>query len=96
MQLSSPSAIVFDGTGGFGKLYVANSLNNTICTLTFTSATAANIALYVFTGSPLSSPAGLDFDSTYTNLYVSNAGYNNILKIPLSTNVASIYNLYAI
>jgi len=92
-QLSSPSAIVFDGTGGFGKLYVANSLNNTICILTFSSATNASSAVYLFGGSPLSSPAGLDFDSTYTNLYVSNAGYNNILKIPLSTNVASIYNL---
>jgi DNA-binding beta-propeller fold protein YncE len=91
--LSSPSAIVFDGTGGFGKLYVANSVNNTICILTFTSAIAATSALYVFTGSPLSSPAGLDFDSTYDNLYVSNAGYNNVLKISVSTNVASIYNL---
>ena len=93
VQLSSPSAIVFDGTLGFGKLYVANSVSNTICILTFTTAIAATSALFVFTGSPLSSPAGLDFDSTYTNLYVSNAGYNNILKIPLSTNVASIYNL---
>jgi sugar lactone lactonase YvrE len=91
--LSSPSAIVFDGTGGFGKLYVANSVSNTICILTFTTAIAATSALYVFTGSPMSSPAGLDFDSAYANLYVSNAGYNNILKIPLSTNVASIYNL---
>jgi DNA-binding beta-propeller fold protein YncE len=88
--LSSPSAIVFDGTG---KLYVANSVSNTICILTFTTATAATSALFVFTGSPMSSPAGLDFDSTYTNLYVSNAGYNNILKIPVSTPVASIYNL---
>ncbi len=78
--LSSPSAIVFDGTALPGKLYVANSLNNTICILTFSSPTAATSALYVFTGSPMSSPAGLDFDSTYANLYVSNAGYNNILK----------------
>ena len=89
VQLSSPSAIAFNGTG---QLYVANSLNNTICILTFSDAVTATSALYTFTGSPLSSPAGLDFDSTYANLYVSNAGYNNILKIPLSTNVASIYN----
>ena len=93
MQLSSPSAIVFDGTG---KLYVANSVSNTICILTFTTATAATSTLFVFTGSPMSSPAGLDFDSTYTNLYVSNAGGNNILKIPVSTPVASIYNLYGV
>ena len=91
--LSSPSAIVIDGTLLPGKLYVANSLNSTICILTFTTATAATSALYVFTGSPMSSPAGLDFDTAYANLYVSNAGNNNILKIPLSTNVASIYNL---
>jgi DNA-binding beta-propeller fold protein YncE len=90
VQLSSPSAIVFDGSG---NLYVANSLNSTICILTFSSATAATSVLYDISGSPLFSPAGLDFDSTYANLYVSNAGYNNILKIPLSTNVASIYNL---
>ena len=93
VQLSSPSAIVFDGTG---KLYVANSVSNTICILTFTTATAATSTLFVFTGSPMSSPAGLDFDSTYTNLYVSNAGGNNILKIPVSTPVASIYNLYGV
>jgi len=91
VALSSPSAIVFDGTG---KLYVANSVSNTICILTFTTPPfIATSALFVFTGSPMSSPAGLDFNSSYTNLYVSNAGYNNILKIPLSTNVASIYNL---
>jgi len=88
--LSLPSAIVFDGSG---NLYVANSLNNTICILTFSNPTTATSVLYDISGSPLFSPAGLDFDSTYRNLYVSNAGYNNILKIPLSTNVASIYNL---
>jgi DNA-binding beta-propeller fold protein YncE len=96
VPLSSPSAIVFDGTALPGKLYVANSVSNTICILTFTTATAATSALFVFTGSPMSSPAGLDFNSTYTNLYVSNAGYNNILKIPVSTPVASIYNLYGV
>lgn len=91
--LSSPSAIVFDGTG---RLYVANAISNTICILTFSTATAATSALYAISGSPILTPAGLAFDSTYSNLYISNPGYNNILKVPLSTNVASPYNLYGV
>ena len=93
VQLSSPSAIVFDGSG---RLYVANSITNTICILTFSDVNTATSVLYDISGSPLGSPAGLDFDASYANLYVSNAGYNNILKIPLSTSVASIYNLHGV
>jgi len=96
VALSSPSAIVFDGTALPGVLYVANAISNTICKLTFSTATAAASSLYAITGSPILTPAGLDFDSTYSNLYISNPGYNNILKVPLSTNVASPYNLYGV
>ena len=93
VQLSSPSAIVFDGTG---KLYIANSTSNNICKLTFSDSTHATSVLYDISGSPILTPAGLDFDNTYSNLYVSNAGNQNILKVPLSTNIASIYNLYGV
>jgi streptogramin lyase len=92
VALSSPSAIVFDGTG---ILYVANAISNTICKLTFSTATAATSALYAISGSPILTPSGLAFDSS-SNLYISNPGYNNILKVPLSTNVASPYNLYGV
>jgi len=93
VALSSPSAIVFDVAG---VLYVANAISNTICKLTFSTATAAASSLYAITGSPILTPSGLAFDSTYSNLYISNPGYNNILKVPLSTNVASPYNLYGV
>jgi DNA-binding beta-propeller fold protein YncE len=93
VQLSSPSAIVFDGSG---KLYIANSISNTICILTFSDRTDASGVYYTPSGSPIISPAGLAFDASYNNLYVSNSGNNNILKIPLSTNVASIYSLYGV
>lgn len=92
-QLSSPSAIVFDGSG---KLYIANAISNIICILTFSNRTTATSVKYVISGSPILRPAGLDFDNTYSNLYISNPGYNNILKVPLSTNVASIYNLHGV
>ena len=91
-QLSSPSAIVFDGSG---NLYVANSINNTICILTILGTSATSV-LYTTTGSPILTPAGLAFDDTYSNLYISNAGHSNILKVSLSTNVASIYNLHGV
>jgi sugar lactone lactonase YvrE len=92
VQLSSPSAIVFDGSG---NLYVANSINNTICILTILGTSATSV-LYTTTGSPILTPAGLAFDDTYSNLYISNAGRSNILKVSLSTNVASIHNLHGV
>jgi DNA-binding beta-propeller fold protein YncE len=93
VQLSAPSAIVFDGNG---NLYVANSISNKICKLTFSDSTNATSVLYDISGSPILTPCGLDFDAGFSNLYISNAGYNNVLKVSLSTNIASIYNLQGV
>lgn len=95
-QLNAPSAIVFDGSY---NLYIANSISNTICKLTnltanFTTLTAsATSTNYVITESPILFPAGLSFDASFLNLYISNPGYQNILKVSINTGVASIYNL---
>ncbi len=93
VQLSAPSAIVFDGSW---NLYVANSISNIICKLIFSNSTTATSVLYDISGSPILTPAGLDFDSGFNNLYISNPGYNNVLKVSMSTNIASIYNLQGV
>ena len=93
VQLSAPSAIVFDGNW---NLYVANSISNKICKLTFSNSTTATSIVYDISGSPILTPCGLDFDSSFNNLYISNSGYNNILKVSMSTNIASIYNLQGV
>ena len=93
VQLSAPSAIVFDGSW---NLYVANSISNKICKLTFSNSTTATSVVYDISGSPILTPCGLDFDSGFNNLYISNAGYDNVLEVSMSTNIASIYNLHGV
>jgi DNA-binding beta-propeller fold protein YncE len=93
VQLSAPSAIVFDGSL---NLYVANSISNKICKLTFSDSTHATSVVYDISGSPILTPSGLDFDAEFKNLYISNAGYNNVLKVSMTTNIASIYNLQGV
>jgi DNA-binding beta-propeller fold protein YncE len=93
VQLSAPSSLVFDASW---NLYVANSISNTICKLTFSDSTRATSTSFTFTGSPILTPSGLDFDAGFKNLYISNPGYNNILQVSMSTNIASIYNLQGV
>jgi DNA-binding beta-propeller fold protein YncE len=93
VSLSAPSAIVFDGSG---RLYIANSISNIICILTFSSASIASGVIYTFTGPQLLTPAGLAIDASYENLYISNSGYDNVLKVSLTTNESSVYNLYGV
>ena len=93
VQLSAPSSLLFDGSW---NLYVANSISNVICKLIFSDSTHATSTACTFTGSPILTPSGLDFDAGFNNLYISNPGYNNILKVSISTNIASIYNLQGV
>jgi DNA-binding beta-propeller fold protein YncE len=91
--INGPTALVFDNSS---NLYVANSLSNTICKLSFpTTIIDAISTLFTFTGSDkVLSPAGLDFNTTFSNLYISNPGYNNVLSVNMSNNTSSVYNLY--
>ena len=90
--INGPSAIVFDNSS---KLYVANSLANSICKLSFSTIINAISTLFTFTGSDMMlSPAGLDFNDTFSNLYISNPGYNNILSVKISDTTSSVYNQY--
>ena len=85
--LNNPSGLVFDN---LGKLYIANYSSNNIIIVTINSPTTGTGVIYNIMGSPILNPNSLDFDETFTNLFISNAGYNNILKV--TDGIASIYN----
>ena len=95
--LNNPCSLAFDNT--FSYLYICNYFGNNIVQVDFTSpiTTSSGKILTIIGGIVLSKPNAIVFDGQ-NNLYISNSGKNNIIKVsnistpPTPSGTGTIYN----
>ena len=89
VTLSGPTGFSYDNTG---NLYVVNFNSNTLCKLTFADPLNAVGVAITITGSPLFQPSSTSFDDTFTKLYVSNSGLDNVVEVNVATGASTLYS----